>query len=277
MKKVRGRPPNSVEEKVLTKDNESDTESGEESETDKEKKSCQEFSALIQNIPLLDRELALACAKELAAQFNLIFLDIENLETSIHCLNSQDKINLTSTIFQLEKENIKRDISSCSQTYKSLPVLLKVTPHTWVHARNSILASAVNALANEKTQPFQKAVSVDQLYSLVQPSFISPLMFASNLLAYSVTRRKLVLNIYGKFHPAGGITTARTWLNNLTMDVPQVPAGDILVAIDNDQVLIKKWTVRKDNRAQISVLTSVCVAPVHPDGTLQWDQSLSPG
>ncbi|CAH3180849.1 unnamed protein product [Porites lobata] len=102
-------------------------------------------------------------------------------------------------------------------------------------------------------------------------------MFASNLLAYSVTCSKLVLNIYGKLHPAGGITTARTWLNNLTMDVPQVPGGDILAAIDNDQVLIKKWTVRKDNQAQISVLTSVCVAPVHPEGTLQWDQSLSPG
>ena len=94
--------------------------------------------------------MALVCAKELADQFNLIFLDRENIEFSIQCLNSQDKINLTSTIFQLEKENIKRDISSCSQTYKSLPVLLKVTPQTWVHARNSILASAVNALANEK-------------------------------------------------------------------------------------------------------------------------------
>ena len=119
-------------------------------------------------------------------------------------------------------------------------MLLKVTPHKWFHARNSILASAVNALANEKTQPFQKAMSVDQLYSLVQPSFISPLMLASNLFAYSVTRSNLVLNMYGKFHPACGITSARTWLNNLTMDVPQVPGGDILVAIDNDQVLIKK-------------------------------------
>lgn len=49
--------------------------------------------------------------------------------------------------------------------------------------------------------------------------------------------------MYVKFHPAGGITTARMWLNNLTLDVPQVPGGDILVAIDNDQVLIKKWTV----------------------------------
>lgn len=131
-KKARGRPPKSVEEKVVTKDNESDTESGEEIETEEEKNSCQEFSALIENIPLLDRVLTLACATELADQFNLICLDRENLETSIRCLNSQDKINLTSKIFQLEKENIKKDISSCSQTYKSLPVLLKVTPHTLV-------------------------------------------------------------------------------------------------------------------------------------------------
>ena len=48
----------------MTKDNESDTESGEEIETE-EKNSCQEFRSLIENIPLLDRESALACAKNL--------------------------------------------------------------------------------------------------------------------------------------------------------------------------------------------------------------------
>lgn len=47
-------------------------------------------------------------------------------------------------------------------------------------------------------------------------------------------------------------------------------------AIDNDQVLIKKWTVRKDNRAQISVLTSVCVAEIDPAGVAQKQKSLAP-
>ena len=51
----------------------------------------------------------------------------------------------------------------------------------------------------------------------------------------------------------------KSWLNNLTMNVPQFPSGDLLTAIDNGQVLTKKWTVRKDNRAKISVLTSVSV------------------
>ena len=66
----------------------------------------------------------------------------------------------------------------------------------------------------------------------------------------------------------GEATTVRCWLDNFKMNVPRVHSGDILTAVDNDQVLIKKWTVRKDNRAQISVLNSVCVAPLHADGTL---------
>ena len=74
----------------------------------------------------------------------------------------------------------------------------------------------------------------------------------------------------------GESTTVRSWLDNLKMSVPRVPCGGILTAVDNDQVLIKKWTVRKYNRAQISVLTSACVAPVHPDVTLQQNPSLAP-
>ena len=149
-------------------------------------------------------------------------------------------------------------------------------PHEWTRARNSILPVAINCLCHENIKPVQKAMTTDQLYSLVQPSYIKTFMFATNLLAYSVTRSKLALNMYGKLHPAGRNTTVQSWLDNLTMNVPRVPSGDILTAVDNDQVLIKKWTVRKDNRAQISVLTSVCVAPVNPNGTPQRNPSLAP-
>ncbi|CAH3146451.1 unnamed protein product [Porites lobata] len=40
------------------------------------------------------------------------------------------------------------------------------------------------------------------------------------------------------------------------MEIPAMPKNDILTAIDNDQVLLKKWTVRKDNHSQMSILTS---------------------
>ena len=42
----------------------------------------------------------------------------------------------------------------------------------------------------------QKSVAVDQLYSLVQLSYVSPFMFAANLLVYSIARSKLATNIY---------------------------------------------------------------------------------
>ncbi|XP_015769799.1 PREDICTED: uncharacterized protein LOC107348290 [Acropora digitifera] len=109
-----------------------------------------------------------------------------------------------------------------------------------------------------------KAVTVDQLFSLVQPSFISPLLFASNLLIYSVTCSKLDLTVCDKLHPADNKCIASSlWRHSYS--------------IDNDQVFIKKWTVRKDNGAQINVLTSVCVAPIHPNGTLQWNSDLAQG
>lgn len=256
----------------------SDTESGEESETEHEKDSCQQFRNLMQNIELMDKDMALVCAENLLKHFHFIFLDRENMDAGIKNLTVEDRMLITSAIFSSEKQNVKSDIASCSQTYmyKHLPALLQVTPHGWVQARNSVLTCAIKSLCHENAKPFERAVATDQLYSLVSPCFVSPLLFATNLLAYSVTRRKLALNINGKLHPAGGHSTVRNWLNSLTMTVPHFPSGDLLTAIDNDQVLIKKLTVRKDNRAQISVLTSVCVAQISPYGTLQLELTLAP-
>ena len=254
----------------------SDTESGEEIETEHEMDSCQQFRNLMKNIKLMDKELALVCAENLSEQFHFIFLDRENMDAGIKNLTVGDRMLITLAIFNSEKENVKSDIASCSQTYKHLPALLQVTPHGWVQAWNSVLTCAIKSLCHENAKPFERAVATDQLYSLVSPSFVSPLLFATNLLACSVTRSKLVLNINGKLHPAGGHSTVRNWLNNLTMTVPEFPTGDLLTAIDNDQVLIKKWTVRKDNHAQISVLTSVCVAQISPYRTLQLQPSLAP-
>ena len=38
----------------------------------------------------------------------------------------------------------------------------------------------------------------------------------------------------------------KSWLNGLSMEIPTMLEGDILTARANEQVLSKKWTVRKD-------------------------------
>ena len=166
----------------------SNTESGKEHETEMERNSCLEFKSLIQNIPFMDRELAMVCAQKLAETFNLILLDKENIDSSVSSLSDRDKIALIESIFSMEKGNIRSNILTCSQTYKSLPVLLKLSPEGWSESRNSLLTYVVNAISNESTKSVRKAVTIDQLYSLVQLSFISPLLFSTNLLIYSVTQ-----------------------------------------------------------------------------------------
>ena len=66
---------------------------------------------------------------------------------------------------------MKTDILSGSQTYKNLPALLNVTPHTWIPSGNSVLTCAINALRHESVKPVHKAVTADQLPSNVKPSF----------------------------------------------------------------------------------------------------------
>ena len=100
-------------------------------------------------------------------------------------------------------------------------------------------------------------MALDHMYNLVKPSFISPFMFGSNLVMYSIARSKMAVNIYGKLHPGGQYNTMKSWVDGLTMEIPTLPEGDLLIQplTTSTQVLTKKWTVRKDNRAQISILT----------------------
>ena len=70
----------------------------------------------------------------------------------------------------------------------------------------------------------------------------------------------MVVDIYGHLHPVGQYNVLKSWLNALSIEIPVMPEGEILTLIDNDQVLLKKWTVRKDNFAQIRISKSVCYA-----------------
>lgn len=61
-------------------------------------------------------------------------------------------------------------------------------------------------------------------------------MFAAIFLVYSLSWCKLATNIYAHRFPGGGKSCLRMWLNQLTMEVPKVPSGDILIAIDNEEM-----------------------------------------
>ena len=168
-------------------------------------------------------------------------------------------------------------VDSGDLSHRNISDSLKGNPESWLLSRNLVLKSAVNALSDSTTSAIKKVIAVDHMYNLAKPNFISPILFGANLVMYSIARSKMAVDIYGKLHPGGRYKLMRSCLNGLTMEIRAMPDNDILTAIDNDQVLLKKWTVRKDNRAQIRILRSVCHAEVGTSSTvLQRDEKLVP-
>lgn len=49
-----------------------------------------------------------------------------------------------------------------------------------------------------------------------------------------------------------------------------------MVAIDNDQIVQRKWKVKVGQKARVSVVTSVCQAKIDSGDSLQTREDLAP-
>ena len=110
----------------------SDTESGKESESESEKDGCLTFNQLMDMLPKLDKELALTLSCKLTEYFNFVFVDLDNIDQSVAGVERVTLLQLTDSIFRLETEKVKKDILSCSQTYKSLAGFLQLRTGSWM-------------------------------------------------------------------------------------------------------------------------------------------------
>ena len=70
-----------------------------------------------------------------------------------------------------------------------------------------ILKRAVEGLSDTGTMPVKKMMAVDHLQSVAKHNFISPIMFGSNLVMYSIARSRMAVDIYGNFIRGVGITS----------------------------------------------------------------------
>ena len=59
-------------------------------------------------------------------------MDLDNIDQSVAGVERVTLLQLTDCIFRLEAEKVKKDILSCSQTYKSLPGLFQLRPDSWM-------------------------------------------------------------------------------------------------------------------------------------------------
>ena len=106
-------------------------------------------------------------------------------------------LKLVKTIFSVEREYMKDD--EIDHSYKNI--------------------GAVNGLSDSRTKPVKKVMALDHMCNLVKPSFISPFMFGSNLVMYSIAQSEMAVNIYGKLHHGGQYTTMTSWSDGLAMEI----------------------------------------------------------
>lgn len=118
---------------------------------------------------------------------------IQDIFSSAKNIDRQLLLKLVEAIFSLERENLKAN--NCDRSYKSICDLLTVTPESWLTSQNVVLKSVVDGLSDSGTKPVKKVMAVDQMYSLVKPNFISPIMFGANLVMYSTARSKMAVNM----------------------------------------------------------------------------------
>ena len=105
--------------------------------------------------------------------------------------------------------------------------------------------------------------------------FVGPCSFMTNISILSVSNSKLVVNMFGKTLPGGSYATLKLWTKDLTSDT-KVSPGDCMVAIDNDQIVQRKWKVKVGQKSRVSVVTSVRKAEVNSQGSLQTRSDLAP-
>ena len=66
----------------------------------------EKFNINIENIPFMNKEMAMVCAQKLAETFHLILLDKDNIDSSVSSLSDRDEIAIIQSVFSMEKGNI---------------------------------------------------------------------------------------------------------------------------------------------------------------------------
>ena len=184
------------------------------------------------------------------------------------------KISLEAV--RLQRQKIQRDCQSFAQTYKDLDTLQDFRPEEWFLRRNPIVKAVVDGLASPEKNYFHRCLALEHLYNLQGMNFVGPCSFMTNISLLAISNSKLTVDMFGKVLPGGSYPTLKVWTRDLSSEPKEFPSGDCMVAIDNDQIVQRKWKVKVGQKARVSVVTSVCQAEVDSGGSLQTRGDLAP-
>ena len=152
---------------------------------------------------------------------------------------------------------------------------------TWLKERPNQLVNLLETLckldSNDNQSAFLIAKCIEQIYSCRNKHLILPNAFRQNLLTYSLSNSKLLVNFNAATTPAGSYSFLKKWLSELSNEEIKVPSGDVRIVFDNEQVVGKIYRVKaEENKVPLSVITSHAYLKISKTSNLQYDSKLKP-
>ena len=188
--------------------------------------------------------------------------DQDMLNTSSSSKNSTVDSNdkcLTTTL----KDKIDKDVNSIykQKFCSSIENVKNYKCKYWLNERPdelvNFLAEICKLNIEDEYSAFLINKCIEQIYSARHRRLVLPLAFKQNLLTYSLSNSKLLLNFNGKSTASGSYTYLKNWLSKQAGEELKVPNGIVRIVFDNEQVVGKRYVVKADcNTVPISVITS---------------------
>ena len=103
----------------------------------------------------------------------------------------------------------------------------------------------------------QMATACEVIYKMIDASYTGTLSFLHSLNIYGITKSKLAVNLSAGALAGGKYSTITRWLDNQGHTSMPCPSGDIVVMFDNNQIVGKTWSIKPNNKVQLSIVTNV--------------------
>ena len=161
------------------------------------------------------------------------------------------------------KEKIDEDVNVLfkEKFCSSAENLRTYDPVKWMNERPKELVSFLLDICNMNENDDQTAIwinkCIEQIYSVRRKRLVLPLAFKQNLLTYSLSNSKLLLNFNGRTGAGGSYTYLKNWLCDQAGEQLTVSEGVVRIVFDNEQVIGKTYSVKVNMRnVPTSVITS---------------------
>ena len=223
----------------------------------------------------------------LVCSFNNISVEERSvvLRNLVDQMSLHEKSVMARLLGQSQADSLKAEASALRGEYKQLNNLQEFDINRFVSTANIVTRSFIEGACqvgsvgeHNSTCTYIFACLIDMIYKLRVPSIITPLSFMKNLTTFVSNDRRWICKLNAVTSPGGSYTTISDWLKLQSQtSEPVAPEGDILNVFDNDQVIGKTFTVKPNNKVNMSIITNRAWIPIDASSNLQGKEDFMPG